>query len=322
MSSKTLSVIVPVFNMQDHVGHLAGEISKLAGLDAQVIIVDDGSVDGTVEALRGIDPGALELMLIESGQNAGAGVARDIGFARATGRYTLFFDGDDTLHAEEIRATMNVLEQSGADASINRYEFIRDGQGVSTGMNVIDRALWKEFFGALGGEPFALADAPRFLEFTNYPWNKVIRTARYQALGLDPFFGKTKVNNDILGHWNTLLNARRLVLVDRTIVTHHISGARDHLSNQFGRERLDLHVALRSVHDILRADPALGEQYAAVYWSLARRLVTWAEDKLRADVAAEFARESRALAGDISFAELLQTRTGDAGTYRWIMNRI
>jgi len=323
VSSKTLSVIVPVFNMVDHVGHLGGELSKLAGSDAEVIIVDDGSDDGTVEALRKIEAGDVEVSLIERAENAGAGVARNIGFPRAAGRYTLFFDADDTLHGEEIRATVDELERSGADASINRYEFVRDGQGVSTGMNVIDRALWKEYSGALGGEPFALADAPRLLEFTNYPWNKIIRTERYQALGLDPFFGRTRVNNDILGHWNTLLKARSLVLVDRTIVTHHVSGARDHLSNLFGRERFDLFIALRSVHDMLRADPALGERHAAAFWSLAKRLVTWAEDKLRADVAEEFARESRALAGEISFAELLATHGSDtAETYRWIMDRI
>lgn len=322
VSSKLLSVIVPVYNMADHVEHLSRELATLAGMEAEVIIVDDGSSDGTADALRAIDAGTVALTLIENPENAGAGVARNIGFPRATGKYTLFFDGDDNLHVDEIGATIDVLEQTGADASINRYEFVRDGQGVSTGMNVIDRVLWKDFFERFRGEAFALADAPRFLEFTNYPWNKIVRTDRYQGLGLDPFFGKTKVNNDILGHWNTLLHARSLVLVDQTIVTHHVSGARDHLSNQFGRERLDLFVALRSVHDILRADPVMGERYAPVFWSLARRLITWAGDKMREDVADEFARQRRALVSDISFSELLGTHRSDAGTYRWIMNRI
>lgn len=320
--SKLLSVIIPVFDIEDHVPHLAAELSKLDGIDAEVIVVDDGSRDGTVAALRAAEIRVPDLTVIESGQNAGAGVARNIGFERASGRYTLFFDGDDDLHVDAIIETMNVLEESGADASINRYEFIRDGQAESTGMNVIDRVLWKDYAGAFTGGVFALDEAPGFLEFTNYPWNKIIRTAHYQALGLDPFFGRTRVNNDILGHWNILLGAGRIALVDKTIVTHHVSGGRDHLSNRFGRERLELIDALRSVHEILRREPALGARYGAVYWSLVRRLVIWAESKLRPEVKPEFARAAAALAREVSFADLLATHRSDAAVYRWLMDRI
>lgn len=320
--SKLLSVIIPVYDIEDHVPHLAGELSKLDGIDAEVIVVDDGSRDGTVAALRAAEIRVRDLTIIESGQNAGAGVARNIGFPQATGRFTLFFDGDDDLHAGAIVETMNVLEESGADASINRYEFIRDGQSESTGMNVIDRVLWKEYIGAFPGGILALEDAPRFLEFTNYPWNKIIRTDHYQARGLDPFFGPTRVNNDILGHWNILLHAGRIALVDKTIVTHHVSGGRDHLSNRFGRERLELIDALGSVREILQGDPALGARYAAVYWSLVRRLVIWAESKLRPEVKPEFARAADALAREVSFADLLAAHRSDAAVYRWLIDRI
>ncbi|MCB1330479.1 MAG: glycosyltransferase [Maritimibacter sp.] len=319
-----LSLVVPVYNMAGHITHLAGEIAKLGELAAEVIVVDDGSRDGSVEGLRALAAETEALTLIECAENAGAGVARNIGFPQARGRYTLFFDGDDTLHPEAIRATIAVLDRTGADATINCYEFIRDAGDTGTGMNVIDRELWGKFFDKLGGEAFELAEAPRFLEFTNYPWNKIVRTEWYQSLGLEPLFGRTRVNNDILGHWNILLHARILVLVDETIVTHRVSGARDHLSNQFGRERLELFAALRSVHEILRADPALGARYAPIYWSLARRLVTWAKDKVvDPEVDAAFVREARALVADVSFEELLGTHRADAaGTYRWLMHRI
>jgi glycosyltransferase involved in cell wall biosynthesis len=324
VSSRELSVIVPVYNMTDHVTHLAGEIAKLGGLDAEVIVVDDGSRDGSVDALRRLAGETEGVTLIECAQNAGAGVARNIGFPQATGRYTLFFDGDDTLHPDEIRDTIAVLDRTGADATINCYEFVREGGHTSTGMNFIDRKLWRKFSSKLGGAAFALAEAPRFLEFTNYPWNKLVRTEWYQSLGLEPLFGRTRVNNDILGHWNILLHARSLVLVNRTIVTHHVSGTRDHLSNRFGRERLELFAALRSVHEILRAEPELGARYAPVYWSFARQLVSWAQDNVTdGAVAAAFAQEARALVADVSFEELLGTHRADvAGTYRWLMNRI
>jgi glycosyltransferase involved in cell wall biosynthesis len=323
MVSKPLSVVVPVHNIAGHVDHLADELAGIADLDPQVIVVDDGSDDGTGAALRQVAGDIKDFTLVETAENAGAGAARNAGFPLATGTYTLFFDGDDYLHLDAIRATLDRLERSGADVSLNRYDFIRDGHSTSTGMNVIDRVLWREFSGRFAGGTFALAEAPRFLEFTNYPWNKLVRTAHYQALGLDPLFGKTRVNNDILGHWNILLGARTMVLVDEVIVTHHISGARDHLSNRFGPERLDLVVALTSVHDILRGDPERFARHAPVFWSFVRRLVTWAEGKLKPGVVAAFDRQVRALAGEVSFEELLATKTSDAsGTYRWLMDRI
>lgn len=323
MVAKPLSIVVPVHNIADHVAHLAGELAGIPDLEPQVIVVDDGSDDGTAAALRKVAGDLGDFTLVENADNAGAGVARNTGFPLATGTYTLFFDGDDYLHGDAIRATLDRLETSGADVSINRYDFIRDGQATPTGMNVIDRVLWRDFFGRFEGGTFALSEAPRFLEFTNYPWNKIVRTAHYHGLGLDPLFGRTRVNNDILGHWNILLHARAIVLVDKVIATHHVSGARDHLSNRFGAERLDLIVALRSVHDILRRDPARFARYAPVFWSFVKRLVTWAEGKLQPGVVAEFERQARALVGEISFAELLDTKTSDTGgTYRWLMDRI
>ena len=52
-----------------------------------------------------------------------------------------------------------------------------------------------------------LGDVPRLLGFSNYPWNKVVRTDHYRHTGLR--YGSTPVHNDILGHWLTLLDARQ-----------------------------------------------------------------------------------------------------------------
>jgi len=235
----------------------------------------------------------------------------------------LFFDGDDYLHSDDILETINKLDRTGADASINRYDFIRDGQRTETGMNVIDRVLWRNFYQKLQTGSFRLLDAPRFLEFTNYPWNKIIRTDHYQGLGIDPLFGETRVNNDILGHWNILLEARQLVLVDKTIVTHHISGARDHLSNRFGRERLDLFVALRSVLVRIRRDGEMKDTYGPVFWSFAHRLMVWAEGRIDESVGPAYRMQRRALVSEISFEELLGVKRFDNGkVYRWLMDRI
>ena len=61
----------------------------------------------------------------------------------------------------------------------------------------------------MGDIPARLDEVPQLLGFTNYPWNKVIRTDHYHRTGLR--FGATQVHNDILGHWLTLVDADQVL---------------------------------------------------------------------------------------------------------------
>ena len=323
MSSKTLSVVIPLFNISDHADHLKAELAKLPPEDTEIIAVDDGSTDGSIEFLEDLEQEFEHFTLVKSPKNRGAGVARNIGFPKATGTYTLFFDGDDDLHVDAINATIAVLDRTKADVSINTYDFFRDGDSSNIEMNSGDQILWDRFYDKRSSEAFPLSQARALLQFTNYPWNKIIRTERYQKLGLSPLFGETKVNNDILGHWNILLHARKIVLVDEKIVTHHVSDAGNHISKVFGEGRLELFSALDALYRQLKSEPRLLAEYGHVYWAFVRTLVIWAQPQMREDLAAEFRYRRRELVSQISIAELsLLEKTGEHGTLRWIVGTI
>ncbi len=83
----------------------------------------------------------------------------------------------------------------------------------------------------------SLDEVPRLLGFSNYPWNKVVRTARYRRVGLT--FGKTPVHNDILGHWQMLLGADSLVLVDDPLCTHVVTEDGKNLTNESSDDPAD-----------------------------------------------------------------------------------
>lgn len=323
MSSKTLSVVIPVYNISDHADHLKAELAKLPPDTTEIIVVDDGSTDATVKKLTGFEKEFDNLTLIKSPKNGGAGVARNIGFPHATGKYTLFFDGDDDLHVDAIFETIEALDRTEADASINTYDFFRDNDSSNIEMNTGDQALWERFSDEFGTDAFRLSEAKALLQFTNYPWNKIIRTARYKKLGLDPFFGETKVNNDILGHWNILLHARTIVLVEKNIVTHHVSSGRNHISKNFGEGRLELFSALDALYRMLKHEPRLLAEYGHVYWALVRTLVIWAQPRMREDLAAEFRYRRRELCSQVSIKELcLLEKTNERATLRWIVGTI
>jgi glycosyltransferase involved in cell wall biosynthesis len=108
-SELDVSVILPVFNEK---GHLQAEIDRIReALDAstysyEIIVVDDGSNDGSGEALRQIDG----IRLIQFAQNRGSGSARKAGTHAAQGRIVVWTDVDMTYPNNEIPRLVKELE--------------------------------------------------------------------------------------------------------------------------------------------------------------------------------------------------------------------
>jgi len=88
-----LSIVVPVFNEKDNVMELHRQIvaiCKKIGEDFEIIFVDDGSIDGTTEKCRKLQP----LKLIELRKNFGQTAGFDAGIKIATGEIIITMDGD------------------------------------------------------------------------------------------------------------------------------------------------------------------------------------------------------------------------------------
>ena len=104
-----VSVVLPVFN---EAGHVRDEIDRIrAGLDAspysyEIIVVDDGSTDGSAEILGGID----DIRLIRFGRNRGSGSARKAGTRAARGRVIVWTDADMTHPNDQIPHLVKALE--------------------------------------------------------------------------------------------------------------------------------------------------------------------------------------------------------------------
>jgi hypothetical protein len=121
---------------------------------------------------------------------------------------------------------------------------------------------------------------------TNYPWNKVLRTSRSEAVGLR--FGSTVVHNDILGHWYSLLYADQIVLVGEVICSHVVEPGAGNLTNRNSRARLALVDALDETYTLLEQHPDLRQRYAHYYWEFATRVMGWASHRIDPDLADEF----------------------------------
>lgn len=108
-----LSVIVPAFNASDTI---LEALSTMRCPEAEVIVVDDGSTDGTAGLVREHFP-AVRLI---SQANSGVSAARNTGIRNASGDYVVFADADDVLFPGALDNLSAALESAAADMVIMR----------------------------------------------------------------------------------------------------------------------------------------------------------------------------------------------------------
>jgi GT2 family glycosyltransferase len=107
------STIIPTFNRRDLLQRTLQSVVA-EGAEPQIIVVDDGSTDGTLEMLAGYGPRITVLRQ----SNRGPGAARNLGLTAATGEYVAFLDSDDLWFPWTLATYQQVIEQHNRPAFI------------------------------------------------------------------------------------------------------------------------------------------------------------------------------------------------------------
>lgn len=108
------SVVVPVYNEEKNVGILHAEIKEALegmGQPYEIIFIDDGSSDGTVQAVKQLQP----VTLVQLRKNYGQTAAMDAGIKAATGEIIITMDGDGQNPPSEIPKLVQAMEETGKD---------------------------------------------------------------------------------------------------------------------------------------------------------------------------------------------------------------
>lgn len=109
-----VSIIIPVYNAAEYLDQCLD--SALAQVDGrvEVICIDDGSSDGSVELIKERAAQDDRISLTQQ-QHQGAGAARNKGIERAMGKYLYFLDSDDFIDGGILDKAVGVMERHGAD---------------------------------------------------------------------------------------------------------------------------------------------------------------------------------------------------------------
>jgi glycosyltransferase involved in cell wall biosynthesis len=123
--TNSVDVIVPCYNAQTTLGETLESVLTQPQ-SPQVLVVDDGSNDNTLEIARSFEPWVRVL----TGPNEGASAARNKGIAATSAEWLLFLDADDVLMPGTIALRVETARAAGADAVICEWEDIKeDGSG-------------------------------------------------------------------------------------------------------------------------------------------------------------------------------------------------
>jgi glycosyltransferase involved in cell wall biosynthesis len=124
-----LSLVVPVYNERDNLSPLVEEIGRaLAGVHYEIVAVDDGSTDGSLDVLKALKGTHPELHVLAFAENAGQTAAFAAGFDAARGRVIVTLDADLQNDPADIPALVDELARSGA-AAVAGYRVERRDTG-------------------------------------------------------------------------------------------------------------------------------------------------------------------------------------------------
>jgi CDP-glycerol glycerophosphotransferase len=121
-----VSVVVPMYNVERYLDACLGSIARQTFTDLDVLMVDDGSTDGTAEIARGYADADERFTLIRQ-PNGGLGNARNTGSDAATGEYLAFVDSDDVLAPDAYERLAGTLDRTGSDFATGNVWRIVEG---------------------------------------------------------------------------------------------------------------------------------------------------------------------------------------------------
>ncbi len=280
-----VSIIMPAYNSGKLLTEAVNSCLDTDGVSVQVIVVDDGGSDGSIETVENSHP---DLMIVR-GAHRGASAARNQGLALASGRFIKFLDSDDLLAPGALKAQVVAIDRSGADVVYGDFEFTgnmddpRIGgepfRGTGEVEDVIDALLgdwwcanfcylyrreaiaglfWDEHLGCLQDFAFILNVALRGGAFLHQPGV----TGYYRMHGgqiTNSSMEKYAVNRSkILGDTLVILNGLGQLTSRRRMLIAHGYWSAARAFYRFDRTRFD-----EAVADVYRLEPGFSPKFWA-----------------------------------------------------------
>ncbi len=260
MSTK-VSVILPVYNVSQYLRQCMDSIVGQTLKDIEIICVDDGSTDDSLDILREYEAKDSRVKVIEQ-QNAGAGAARNKGLAIATGEYLSFLDSDDFFELDMLEKAWSKAHDTRADLIVFRADQYRED------LEEIVHVRWtlreKEL------PPYRPINRHNimgnvFKVFVGWAWDKLFSREFVERYHLK--FQELRTSNDMLFVFSAIAFADNIEILDEELA-HQRRNNPNSLSNTREKSWNCFHEALAALKN------ALVNQ--GIFWELEQDYINYA----------------------------------------------
>ncbi|MCF7957213.1 MAG: glycosyltransferase family 2 protein [Phycisphaerae bacterium] len=123
-----VTVIIPLYNKEKTIARALDSIWAQRYQDFDVIVVDDGSTDGSVDIVRGYDDPRLRLI---QQKNAGPGAARNTGIAHTTTEFVSFLDADDEWYPWFLENCYKAITENDVALVVTMFELLPEKEDAT-----------------------------------------------------------------------------------------------------------------------------------------------------------------------------------------------
>lgn len=166
--STVISVIVPVYNVENEIARCIKSIINQSYKNIEIILINDGSTDGSLNICRHYSKLDKRIKIITQ-ENQGLSASRNTGLDLAKGKYIMFVDSDDYVNNSFCERAIKLINKYDSDIAFFDYNLITNGQSEHASQQINNGKISKE-------------EALLISLTDSHAWNKIYRAHLFKNI--------------------------------------------------------------------------------------------------------------------------------------------
>lgn len=232
-----ISIIIPVYNTSKHIERCLKSIIEQTYKTLEIIVVDDGSTDNSIDIIKGILKFDDRVKIIQK-KNSGVSDSRNLGIDNAQGEWICFVDSDDYIEKDYIEQLYNYVIKSEADIVYSGIRVI-NGSDVTLktnncGAKILENDDIKNLMCSLI-DNCTLEDSNIDLQVLGYPFAKLLKKSLVRDIRFEK---EISIREDALFNIDILYNAHKILLIEYAGYNYiiHTNSAMEKFHSNYDKE--------------------------------------------------------------------------------------
>lgn len=247
-----ISVLIPVYNASEFLDESISSILNQTFTDIELICVNDGSTDNSLEILQNFAKDDLRVIVIDK-ENGGCGSARNRALQEANGDYIYFFDPDDLVEENALELAYNSAVKNDSDLVVFKAN-VFDKNGISNDQIFF---YYNETLKEAQFDDLTFNDIKRYVLKGGYaPWSKL-----YKKEFLDSYddfkFDLGLAFDDVPFHVKSMTRAKRISFINEFLYHYRVDNVNS--VNSTSSNGFDIFKIIGIVENIIRDEGLFDE---------------------------------------------------------------